>query len=149
VDGIVVKEFLQNVWVVSIGSTVIGGVVLYFITNTLSVRKGKVKHLEQPYVQPSVYVDTKHPLPPSAVGEKTGYATAALVLGILSLFGLYLSPAALILGIIGRKRAPSVKWRATVGMVIGIIGTVVLTALIILFASSALGDREYLNQLFN
>ena len=92
-----------------------------------------------------------YPTYPQTTGEKTGYATAALVLGILSLFCsmIYLSPVAMILGIIGRKRAPSVKGRATAGMVMGIIGTVIIVAIIVVFVVSMSSDSEFLNKIFN
>ena len=110
-----------------------------------------VKVANQQYAPPPAGgVNANYQAYPQMGAEKTGYATAALVLGILSLFcsRIYLSPVAMILGMIGRKRAPSVKGRATAGMVMGIVGTVILIAIIVIFVMAALGNSEFLNKLF-
>ena len=114
--------------------------------NNINSAKNKSSAIESIFVESSTKNTTKH-YSKSSVStgkasskpylqqkEKTEYATAALILGIISLFFsmLYLSPIAIILGIIGRKRAPSVKSRATAGMIMGIIGFVILIAILIL-----------------
>lgn len=68
--------------------------------------------------------------------KSSKYANISLILGVLgSGFTLvFLSPFALILGIIARKRNTKFRTRATVGMVLGIEGTLVLLWLIFMFS---------------
>ena len=69
--------------------------------------------------------------------DKSGIATASLVLGIVSLFFCmwFVSPVALILGIIGRKQTQTKKGYATAGIVMGLIGTVLMLLVIALYVA--------------
>lgn len=78
-----------------------------------------------PPMQPSA-------VPPRARGERTGVAVASLILGILSLCLVFPGPIAVILGIMGIRRAnrePSVyggKGMAIAGLCLGVVGTIVI-----------------------
>lgn len=114
--------------------------------NNINSAKNKSNEIESIFVESTTKNTGKHCSKSSASTvkansqpylqqkEKTEYATAALILGIISLFSfmLYLSPIAIIFGIIGRKYAPSVKNRAIAGMIMGILGLVILIAILIL-----------------
>lgn len=100
------------------------------------------------------------PPPPGAYAvapPANGMATAALVLGILSLcffwafgFGVVLGVLAVIFGMVGRKKAATLpgqfaSGRATAGLVTGIIGTVVgvaFFALVIAATNEAVDEFE-------
>lgn len=81
---------------------------------------------------------------PGAGGRGNGKATAALVLGILSIvlcflsfFDLILVVLAIVFGILGRKQSDSIpgqpgRGAATAGLICGIVGAVLVAALIVL-----------------
>ncbi len=77
--------------------------------------------------------------------EKNGMGTAALVLGIVSFFlgGLVTAIIAIVLGHQGRKAATQGRatngGSATAGMVLGIIATVLFSALILVYIAAVVG----------
>lgn len=73
--------------------------------------------------------------------ERPGMATASLVIGITSVatccFGLVLGPLAVILGVLGSRKAPSARGRALWGIITGILGFILCLGVTIWFFATA------------
>lgn len=83
------------------------------------------------------------PPPPAPAAQKSSLPVISLVLGILSVIcgGFILGIAAIVTGVMGRKKAKaygSGSGMALAGIITGIIGTVVTTAIIILTIAGGL-----------
>jgi ABC-type antimicrobial peptide transport system permease subunit len=90
---------------------------------------------DQPQPQYSPPVATQQPPMPPATNDRSGMATAALVLGILAVvFAFILAPLAIIFGVLGRKSAK--KGQATAGLVTGLVGLVISVIWLALFSAA-------------